>query len=193
MPASRPLGGDTFARALPSYSCWAAYRSGIPDLFWGSSATSGLFFRRLTDPEMREYSCFSDYFNLLYLPCFSFRLYHLAVSIPAGRRQRPTFSAADRGPSSTPSAGPKRSRAGGHRLASLLVAYIPLTHMSHMFMKYFLYHEVKWDDAPNLGAAGSRPTSEESGLKPTWEAKHIEADGQKSWGDIASPAPKEKK
>ncbi|MCK7515283.1 MAG: hypothetical protein MZV70_72340 [Desulfobacterales bacterium] len=35
-------------------------------------------------------------------------------------------------------------------LASLLVAYIPLTHMSHMFMKYFLYHKVKWDDAPNL-------------------------------------------
>ncbi len=33
--------------------------------------------------------------------------------------------------------------------ASLLVAYIPLTHMSHMFMKYFLYHKVKWDDAPN--------------------------------------------
>ena len=34
-------------------------------------------------------------------------------------------------------------------LASFLIAYIPLTHMSHMFMKYFLYHNVKWDDAPN--------------------------------------------
>ena len=28
-------------------------------------------------------------------------------------------------------------------------------------------------------------------LKPTWKAKHVEADGRKSWRDIASSAPKE--
>ena len=41
-------------------------------------------------------------------------------------------------------------------LASLLVAYIPLTHMSHMFMKYFLYHNVKWDDVPNRPGSTDR-------------------------------------
>ena len=30
-------------------------------------------------------------------------------------------------------------------------------------------------------------------LKPTWKAKHVEADGRKSWQDIASSAPKEMK
>ncbi len=77
--------------------------------------------------------------------------------------------------------------------ASLLAAYIPLTHMSHMFMKYFLYHQVKWDDAPNLkGGQIEAAVIKNLKLKPTWKAKHIEADGKKSWLDIASSAPKEK-
>ena len=79
-------------------------------------------------------------------------------------------------------------------LASLLVAYIPLTHMSHMFMKYFLYHNVKWDDAPNRrGGSIEAAILKNLALKPTWKAKHVEADGRKSWLDIASSAPKEMK
>ncbi len=78
--------------------------------------------------------------------------------------------------------------------ASLLVAYIPLTHMSHMFMKYFLYHKVKWDDAPNRpGGLMEAAIKNNLELKPTWQAKHIGADGHKSWRDIASSAPKEMK
>ncbi len=39
-------------------------------------------------------------------------------------------------------------------LASLLVAYIPLTHMSHFFTKWFTYHDVRWSDEPNLEGSG---------------------------------------
>jgi nitrate reductase gamma subunit len=78
--------------------------------------------------------------------------------------------------------------------ASLLVAYIPLTHMSHMYMKYFLFHNVKWDDTPNRrGGAIEAAILKNLELKPTWKAKHVEADGRKSWQDIASSAPKEMK
>ena len=64
--------------------------------------------------------------------------------------------------------------------------------MSHMFMKYFLYHQVKWDDAPNLrGGRIEAAICKNLELKPTWQAKHIDADGQKTWKDIASSAPKE--
>jgi nitrate reductase gamma subunit len=78
--------------------------------------------------------------------------------------------------------------------ASLLVAYIPLTHMSHMFMKYFLYHNVKWDDAPNRrGGRIEASVRKNLNLRPTWGARHVGADGRKTWGDIASSAPKEVK
>ena len=88
----------------------------------------------------------------------------------------------------------KRFAAAAIVSASLLAAYIPLTHMSHMFMKYFLYHKVKWDDAPNRpGGPLEKAILANLGFKPTWKAKHIGADGQKSWLDIASSAPREEK
>jgi hypothetical protein len=60
-----------------------------------------------------------------------------------------------------------------------------------MFMKYFLYHDVKWDDAPNRRGGRIESAIEKNlDLRPTWQAKHVEADGLKSWRDIASSAPK---
>jgi nitrate reductase gamma subunit len=74
------------------------------------------------------------------------------------------------------------------------VAYIPLTHLSHMFMKYFIYHKVRWEDAPNLkGGAMEAAILKNLGFKPTWAAPHIGADGQKTWADLAAPQPKGKK
>ena len=76
----------------------------------------------------------------------------------------------------------------------MLAAYIPLTHMSHMFMKYFIYHSVRWDDRPNLkGGEIEAAVLENLGFKPTWASSHIGADGKKTWADIASPGPKEGK
>ena len=39
-------------------------------------------------------------------------------------------------------------------LASMLVAYIPMTHMAHFIAKYFTYHAVRWDERANV-AGGS--------------------------------------
>jgi hypothetical protein len=63
-----------------------------------------------------------------------------------------------------------------------------------MFMKFFFYHEVKWDGAPNLrGGRIEDDILKNLALKPSWRARHIGADGNKSWQDIASSAPKETK
>jgi len=71
-------------------------------------------------------------------------------------------------------------------LASFLIAYVPLTHRSHMFMKYFIYHGVRWEDTPNL--RGSRI---EAAIIRNLGCPHMGADGKKTWEEIAGPGRKE--
>ncbi len=72
-------------------------------------------------------------------------------------------------------------------LASALVAYIPLTHMSHFFTKYFTYHSVLWDDEPNRpGGPLEARLLEYLNYPVSWSAPHIAADGKKTWADVAT-------
>jgi nitrate reductase gamma subunit len=75
-------------------------------------------------------------------------------------------------------------------LSALLTAYIPLTHMSHFIAKYFTYHTVRWDDRPNLkGSDLAKKVAEYLTYRPRWAARHIGADGVKTWADIAASNP----
>ena len=70
---------------------------------------------------------------------------------------------------------------------SLLLAYIPLTHMSHFFVKWFTYHEVRWQDTPNM--RGSKLEAQVQGVLEypvSWSAPHIQGDGQKTWAQVAT-------
>lgn len=161
----------------------------------GFIGSLGLLLRRMTDRDMKLYATPADYFNLVFILMFFICAFVTAAFAD------PSFDAARFYFTGLLSAGtfasgyaPGKSLSGALTiaLASLLAAYIPLTHMSHMFMKYFLYHQVKWDDRPSrsgndIEAAVLRNLN----YRPTWQAKHIEADGQKSWKDIASSSPKE--
>ena len=170
---------------------------GFLGLSLGTVGTAALFRRRLRDPELRNYSSFFDYWNLAFI--FAFFL----VGLLAWLFHDHAFDGARDYVYSLLTFGGIPAGMAGNRtflgslsiiLGSLLIAYIPLTHMSHMFMKYFLYHSVKWEDIPNL--AGSRiegEVLENLGLKPTWAASHIGADGKQTWAQIAASAPKEKK
>jgi nitrate reductase gamma subunit len=72
-------------------------------------------------------------------------------------------------------------------LGSLLVAYVPLTHMSHFFMKWFTYHHVRWADEPNLpGSDIERRVNEVLQYPVSWSAPHIRGDGKKTWVDVAT-------
>ena len=162
----------------------------------GNIGSIGILYRRFSDPELRNYSSFSDYFNIVFI--FLFFLSAFITSLMGDPflkdAEAYTFGLLTGG-SSFNGYVPGLSITGTITIisASLLAAYIPLTHMSHMFMKYFLYHQVKWDDAPNLkGGQIEAAVIKNLNLKPTWMANHIDADGKKSWLDIASSAPKEK-
>lgn len=80
-------------------------------------------------------------------------------------------------------------------LAVFFLIYLPFTHMTHFFTKYFTYHKVRWEDealVPNSKMA--RKLSEQLNQTVTWSAPHIGADGRKNWLAIVnSPVAKEEK
>jgi hypothetical protein len=80
----------------------------------------------------------------------------------------------------------------GLLLAAPLAAYIPFTHMSHFIGKYFTYHAVRWDDrTSSAGDAIARKLAEHLTYRPTWAARHIGADGVKTWADVVASLPPE--
>jgi nitrate reductase gamma subunit len=72
-------------------------------------------------------------------------------------------------------------------LLAMLVAYIPLTHMSHFVGKYFAYHAIRWADEPNLPGGKQEKVIHEMLERPvSWAAPHIKGDGKKTWLDVAT-------
>lgn len=67
----------------------------------------------------------------------------------------------------------------------VFLAYLPWSHMTHFFAKYFTWHSVRWDDAPNLGGPYDRRVQELLALPISWSAPHIKGDGKKTWADVA--------
>lgn len=157
----------------------------------------GLLYRRLADRDLRRYATPMDYFNIIFiLAFFVFAFLTAALGDPFFDGAKLYFSGLLTAGTFMPAYAPGQSLFGALTivLASLLAAYIPLTHMSHMFMKYFLYHQVKWDDRPSRpGNAIEAAVLRNLKYRPTWNAKHIRADGEKTWQDIASSTPKELK
>ena len=72
-------------------------------------------------------------------------------------------------------------------LLSVLIAYIPLTHMSHFFVKWFTWHKIRWDDEPNVKGGRIEVMIQKSLNYPvSWSAPHIRGDGKKTWADVAT-------
>lgn len=72
-------------------------------------------------------------------------------------------------------------------LASLLLAYIPLTHMSHFFIKWFTWHQIRWDDEPNVKGGRIDAMIQKALQYPvSWSADHVRGDGRKTWADVAA-------
>jgi nitrate reductase gamma subunit len=78
-----------------------------------------------------------------------------------------------------------------HIIISLIfIIYLPFTHMTHFFAKYFTYHSVRWEDTPNApGSKIAEKVGQQLNQTVTWAAPHIGADGNKNWIAIASAAP----
>jgi nitrate reductase gamma subunit len=148
----------------------------------------GLLLRRLTNIELRNYSSLGHYFNLaLFLVTVGVALYTWRTVDPEFHAMRGFFY-------SLMTFGLTRFEsplfATQMILIFALLAYIPLTHMSHFFMKYFLWHDIRWGDEPNIDNPETNKRIGEALSQPvSWAAEHIHADGKKNWVEVASYNP----
>ena len=158
---------------------------GLVSVVLGVLGSAAMLLMRLTDEDLANFTAPRDIFNLLFI---------LAAFVCVGL----AFVAAD--PSfeilrgyvqglitfNAPAVG---SGLVGLEIVvlSLLLAYVPLTHMSHFFIKWFTYHDIRWEDTPNLPGSKVEARILNALKYPvTWSAPHLAADGKKNWADIAT-------
>ena len=71
-----------------------------------------------------------------------------------------------------------------------VLIYLPFTHMTHFFTKYFTYHKIRWEDEPNVpGGVIAEKVGTYLNMPITWAAPHIGADGIKNWIAVATSGP----
>lgn len=160
--------------------------AGAFGLILATIGSLALLHRRVTDEEFEGWTSLSHVFNLgffaiaLLVGFFAYILVDHTFSIARGYvHSLLTFNlTAPVGSSAV---------AAEFVLFSLLMAYVPLTHMSHFFTKYFFYHKIRWEDEPNfVGSDLEKKITEALGYPVTWSAMHLKADGKKNWADIAT-------
>ncbi len=187
-------GGDGLIRNVVA---GAVAVCGWIGLIAGGIGSLGLLLKRLSDRDLRLYATPLDYFNIIFIMAFFVCAALTAVfTDPLFHGARLYFMGLLTAGGADPSYRPGQSFFGAATivLGSLLAAYIPLSHLSHMFMKYYLYHRVKWDDRPSRpGNDVEAAVVRNLAYRPTWCAKHIGADGRKTWREIASGTLKETK
>jgi len=164
-------------------------RTLIPTFGWAGAGLGligalGLLQRRLATPALRNYAGPADLFNLLFfVVAFGVALLSYAIVDP-GMSTNTTFAAGLFTFEFTSlGALPTVSMV----LLCLLLAYIPLTHMSHFIGKYFAYHAIRWNDEPNMPGSEQEKKIGEMLSKPiSWAAPHIQGDGKTTWADVCT-------
>lgn len=77
-------------------------------------------------------------------------------------------------------------------LVSLFLIYFPMTRMMHLFAKYFTYHDVRWNDEPNVrGSKLEAKIKEALNFGVSWSAPHMKTG--KTWAEVATTIPPEEK
>ena len=193
------LGGDVSPNAglLGSGLYHLTYVVGYAGLGLGLTGSIALLVRRTLDADYREYTKKGDYFNLVFF------IVTMSVALLAHLTQDPSFSALrtfsaqmitlDLSSIGTTIGAGSQLLVLEIVLACLLIAYIPLTHMSHFFTKYFMYHDIRWSDEPSFkGGKIERRVTEVLRYPVSWSAPHIRGDGKKTWVDVATSGVEEK-
>ncbi len=165
----------------PALLAAAIALAGFCGLALGIWGAVGLLGHRLRNPALRAYNAPADLFNLAIW--LAYLGWTLAVHAAAGG-----FA------SLVPIAGAwlrLQPIATGWApqvemiLGAALLAYLPLSRMFHFVAKYFLYHEVRWEDAPNVpGGALERRLARAMAFGVGWSAAH--ASDARSWSDAAA-------
>ena len=122
-----------------------------------------LLVRRLSEAAYREYSRVADFFNL------GFFTVALALALVAHLGADPGFlriRAFFGGLVSFQPVEVPPIQAVAIALFAILTAYVPLTHMSHFFTKYFMYHDIRWSDEPLVRRDGPQAREEDAENPP---------------------------
>jgi nitrate reductase gamma subunit len=185
------LGGLTGA-VFPSVmrgSLGGVFEFLIPLFGWIGAGMSlfgavGLLQRRLATPSLRNYAGPADIFNLLFfVVAFGWALLSYAI-LDHGMTTNLLFVW---GLVTFNFVGLGFMQGLSMILLCLLLAYIPLTHMSHFIGKYFAYHAIRWNDEPNLpGGEQEKEIGKLLNQPVTWAASHIEGDGKTTWADVCT-------
>ncbi len=147
---------------------------------------AGLLYRRLTDPDLQDYTSASAIFNLVFFLVVFAVAWIVFLFIDPFFIQTRTFVQSLFVFNFSEPVG-STLLAVEILLAVVLIAYIPMTHMSHFFIKWFTYHNIRWDDEPNIvGGKIEKKIIEQVQYPVTWAAPHVNADGKKNWVDIAT-------
>lgn len=78
-------------------------------------------------------------------------------------------------------------------ITGIFLAYFPASHMTHAYMKFFMYHQVRWDDAAATHhPATSRAMAANVARPISWAAPHIATATRRTWAEaVAGPADQE--
>jgi nitrate reductase gamma subunit len=160
---------------------FATIATGYAGLFLTGIGALGLLIWRSTDSEQRRFNSPSDYFNLVaFIVVCGLALYTqftMDASFVAMRSYAQSLITF--GSFTSPGVLFNIEVV----LVALLIMYIPLTRMSHFVAKYFLYHDVRWNDTPNeRGSKIEKRIAELLKQKVGWSAPHIKTG--KSWGEV---------
>jgi nitrate reductase gamma subunit len=162
---------------------------GVAGLVIGIIGAVGLLMRRF-GRELRDYTAPMDFVNLLlFIVTFGFALLTFLLVdrdfslVSLLVQNLVTFNI-----QSLPASGLQAILPAVTVISmALLLAYIPLTHMSHFVGKYFAYHAIRWSDEPNLPGGKEEKKINEMLEQPiSWSAPHIKGDGKKTWLDVAT-------
>ena len=187
LAAATPALLEGVAGTLLTYAIVASGAAGMGLAILGAV---GLLHRRLSDPELRDFTAPADIFNLLFfIAVFGLTLVtFFTVDRDFSKFRFLVHNLVTFKMEALPGSGleillPQASLI----LLGLLMAYIPLTHMSHFVGKYFAYHAIRWNDEPNLRGGKQEAAIHELLAHPiTWAAPHIRGDGKKTWVDAAT-------
>jgi nitrate reductase gamma subunit len=149
----------------------------------GSLGAIGLILKRAFDSNLRPFNTITKYFNLVFLGAVFISGACAWFSSPDFASEMGLFI---KGLITLDAGVTLNLSLSLHVVISLLfVLYLPWTDMIHFIAKYFTYHEIRWDDAPQdekmereLRSLLAQPVS--------WSATHVKANGKKNWVDITT-------
>lgn len=146
---------------------------------------AGLLYKRLFDENLKNYSSAEHYFNLLLF------IVTMGTAILTWLFADPDFILFKTFAAGLISFKMTAITSPLFLLLVLLgvatITYIPFTHMSHFFMKYFLYHDIRWDDKPNVNTPEmDQKINVVLNYPITWSAGHIAGTNRKTWAEVAT-------